>query len=403
MKIQNNKIKIATILASLIIGLTLVSPTIILPNVNAASLSQHIEYLSPTLSPSENQAVINTALAIPELQNWSHNWQYVHTAFLGNNKAGTPDFKWQYAIVDLKAPSNSAPVRCDQDWLAWVEIDMTTMKVVRATYPTLNSYACHYATGTGVGTNHTWTVAEENDVNSGTHHYYGNYAEIALPQFNTSVYTDLHGAFVEEFVNAIFPHSTGCSPTNGCLEQAGWILTSVNSSCVGCHLYANTDDIIYVDQAVHGTYDDYNTGLEWINGSTSTLYGEIDCAYTSPDYGIVINNGTNSFTETTTIPCTSTQKNDVTNNSVFFENAANETSSTWSGDITGTVSTTNALEYKDSTQHSALVAWSASNNVDISCYGKVSASQVITGTLASGTTATWSSLNKQPASMSNCK
>ncbi|MDE1842611.1 MAG: hypothetical protein KGH95_03060, partial [Thaumarchaeota archaeon] len=31
----------------------------------------------PTLSPSENQSVVNVALSIPELQNWSHDWKYV--------------------------------------------------------------------------------------------------------------------------------------------------------------------------------------------------------------------------------------------------------------------------------------------------------------------------------------
>ncbi|MGH2612611.1 MAG: hypothetical protein ACRDFB_06125 [Rhabdochlamydiaceae bacterium] len=96
----------------------------------------------PTLSPSETQSVVNVALSIPELQNWSHDWKYVEMGFGSNNKLGTSDFKWQYASVVLKAPSSSAPIACSNDWWATVVIDMTTMKVVSATYPTMESHPC---------------------------------------------------------------------------------------------------------------------------------------------------------------------------------------------------------------------------------------------------------------------
>ncbi len=143
------------------------------------------------------------------------------------------------------------------------------------------------------------------------------------------------------------------------------------------------------------------TGLTWKNGITSTLYGEIDCAYTVPDYGVVYSNGTNMMSKTTTISCTTPQWNTsppisgVENNSVFFENADKNPSTDWYNDLTSSVSVTNALEYKDS-YNSIPVSWSSSHNVDDSCNGVTSKTQVITGSLASGTTATWSSLNKQP-------
>lgn len=107
----------------------------------------------PTLSPSENQTVVSIALSVPELQNWSHDWKYVDIGFLGNNKLGIAGgFEWQYAIVHLKASSGSAPIPCNNDWWAWIEIDMTTMKVVQATYPTMESHQCEVATGGGPGT-----------------------------------------------------------------------------------------------------------------------------------------------------------------------------------------------------------------------------------------------------------
>ena len=100
----------------------------------------------PTLSPSETRSVVNVALSIPELQNWSHDWKYVEMGFGSNNKLGTSDFKWQYASVVLKAPSSSAPIACSNDWWATVVIDMTTMKVVSATYPTMKSHPCEVVT-----------------------------------------------------------------------------------------------------------------------------------------------------------------------------------------------------------------------------------------------------------------
>jgi hypothetical protein len=75
-------------------------------------------------------------------------------AFLGNNKVGSADFKWQYAIVDLKAQSSSAPIPCNQDWEAMITVDMTTMKVISATYPTMESHNCsNYSTGGGANNN----------------------------------------------------------------------------------------------------------------------------------------------------------------------------------------------------------------------------------------------------------
>lgn len=104
---------------------------------------------SPTLTPSETQSLINVALSIPGLQQWSHDWRYIGMGFLGNNKLATGGFEWQYAILNLKAPSSSAPISCDNDWWAWIEIDMTTMKVVQATYPTIESHNCQIATSGG--------------------------------------------------------------------------------------------------------------------------------------------------------------------------------------------------------------------------------------------------------------
>jgi hypothetical protein len=102
----------------------------------------------PTLSPSETQSVVSVALSVPELQNWSHDWKYVEMGFGSNNKIGIAGgFEWQYASVVLKAPSSSAPIACSNDWQATVVVDMTTMKVVSATHPTMESHPCEVTLG----------------------------------------------------------------------------------------------------------------------------------------------------------------------------------------------------------------------------------------------------------------
>jgi hypothetical protein len=103
----------------------------------------------PTLSPSANQELIGVATAIPGLQNWSHDWQYVSMGFMtAKNQPGN----WQYAIVNLKASSNSSLIPCDNGWDAMVTIDRTTMKVISASYPTMEYHNCdNYATGGGPG------------------------------------------------------------------------------------------------------------------------------------------------------------------------------------------------------------------------------------------------------------
>ncbi|MHB8545227.1 MAG: hypothetical protein ACYDAJ_00470 [Nitrosotalea sp.] len=102
----------------------------------------------PTMTPSGNQALIDVALAIPGLQKWSNDWQFVSMGFMtANNQPGN----WQYAIVYLKASSSSSLIPCDNnnDWSAMVIIDRTTMKVIQATYPTMESHNCNYTTAGG--------------------------------------------------------------------------------------------------------------------------------------------------------------------------------------------------------------------------------------------------------------
>ena len=111
----------------------------------------------PTLSSSSNQDIINVALDIPGLQKWSNDWQFVSMDFMtAKNQPGN----WQYAIVNLKASSNSSLIPCDSDWWAQVMIDRTTMKVIQATYPTMESHNCDKTTLGGGPTSYGGTISK---------------------------------------------------------------------------------------------------------------------------------------------------------------------------------------------------------------------------------------------------
>ncbi|MDE2589073.1 MAG: hypothetical protein KGL95_05355, partial [Patescibacteria group bacterium] len=285
-----------------------------------------------------------------------------------------------------KAPSSSAPVSCDIDWWAYVEIDMTTMKILSVNYPTMESHICH-GDELGIKPHHAWSITTQDDLNS-SNSYYGNYADLNAPDYLSSVFTALNSSYVGQAVNAFFPDgTTGCGTNTygGCLEQAGWVLGSNGG---------NHANIVYVDFSKTGTFVTQPTTLKWINGYTTDIQGETDCSPGPANYTITLQNGTNTFAHTTNLSCSTAQdSSDLTNNSVFFENADGDTTQNWSNDITGTVSASSALEF---TGTSSSQSWITSNNVDLSCTGNLSTSQVISGSQDSGGTATWSSLNKQP-------
>jgi hypothetical protein len=102
----------------------------------------------PTMSQSGQQALIDIATNLPGLQAWSHDWQFLSMGYMtAKNQPGM----WQYATVNLRAPSTSSEIPCDHGWWdAMVTIDMKTMNVISAWYPTMESHNCdNIATGGG--------------------------------------------------------------------------------------------------------------------------------------------------------------------------------------------------------------------------------------------------------------
>ncbi len=154
---KNNQVKTKTvmiILTTIMLSLAIVSP-FTPSNVNAVP-SSHTPPTVPILSSVDKQGAINAALSIPELKNWSQDWQFSSMGLINSNNS--PE-KVQQEVVVLKAPSKSAPFACNADWWAWIEIDNATKKVLYANYPTMESHVCQHTSAKKSSDPHTWTIS----------------------------------------------------------------------------------------------------------------------------------------------------------------------------------------------------------------------------------------------------
>ncbi|HET7336860.1 MAG TPA: hypothetical protein VFJ23_03095 [Candidatus Nitrosotalea sp.] len=398
MKIQNNKTKTGTtVIATLMIGLILLSSTTVLPNISAeqnnrgqngyTQFTSPFHLQAPTLASDEKQKIIDTAMNLKAIKAWSDQWQFATMNFKGEkNSSG---INWNEAVVVLHLPPNSsAPVKCDIGWVAGVRIDISTDKVIGAWYPTLESHQCHDIT---LDHSHDkkhdppgYSTATQNDVNSTTS-YYGNSAVLQTPSYSSSIFSDMN-QLVAQILNARW--NVSCYSDSECFTQVGWLITVPSISSGG--ISSNSADIVYVDESTTGNKVPINTNLGWQNGGTEDV--SLTCG-SSGDVAISITYGTSTYYANTHISCSTTQYNDVLNNSIFFENHNTSSYTSWPSDITGTVDATSAEEYNSGGTGSN---WSTSHNVDLDCSGTVTQSSVITGDLTSGNTATWQYLSNEP-------
>jgi hypothetical protein len=362
-------------------------------------LSNSTRLNPPTLSDTDKQALINTAMNVTGIKSWSNQWQYATMDFLGNSING--NVTWNYTVVRLLLPSNvNTPFYCKHGWEAGAKIDLITKQVVYAYYPTIYQHDCNTIEGASSPPDPSFAVATQNDV--ATTHWYGNKAQLVVPNYSSSIFTDMNStSVIEQILNDMWNQQckwNGPQPVPaGCFTQAGWVITNYN--CSFCNLTANTEDLIYIDQSVFGSYTDINTLLTVTSGNSETA--KIACSTITSNQTIYINFTNQVFTHTTKIPCSTYQSpSDTTANSVFLENWNDEPSVNWSKDIQSSIVANNAYEFDSSgIAHS----WLSSSNVDINNGANVldSGSLVLTGNLT-GSGATWSSLNLMPTFALGC-
>jgi hypothetical protein len=393
----NNKTKTAaTIVATIIIGMALLSPTVILPSISATPQPKPFYLPNPALTNSEKQQLINIAMNQPGVKAWSDQWQFSTIDFKGE-KTGT-GVNWQDAIVFLRLPaSSSIPFQCEQGWIAEVEIDMISYKVVNSVYPTVQSHECHGFSLTSPGSKGpAYAIASDNDVETGT--FYGDSGVMTTPSYNSSIFGAMDQG-ISFLLNTEWTQ-TCTGPDPNCFLQAGWLMTTPSHSVGG--LPANSADVVFVDESVTGTLDAYNTNIAYSGGGTLAI--GINCLAGGSTVTISMQYGTATFNDNSHVNCTSTNPLDSNqyDNSVFFENQNTKPaggSTGWAQYITGITEATNAQE---DTLTSIAGSWLSSSNTDVwqsvingICTDESAGSTVIQigTTLQGGGTAQWTSLN----------
>ena len=126
------------------IGICAITTVLLLPSF--LNTRTRIDKIQPpnglVLSDDEKQKLVDEALNVTGIQEWSNQWQFVTMDFSGKNENGSTH--WTYAIVMLKLPPDAkSPYPCDTGWIARVQINLDTKQVENAWYPTLNDHQCH--------------------------------------------------------------------------------------------------------------------------------------------------------------------------------------------------------------------------------------------------------------------
>src|SRR5207302_3704449 len=122
--------------------------------------------------------------------------------------------------------------------------------------------------------------------------------------------------------------------TTGAFTQLGWTITHT-AGCPGSGINANTADLGWVDSSTTGNFCINKIAMFTYTAGINMLSQTI-CNGGSNYVEQVTYNG-HTFQRTTGLTCSTHQNTDQDNNSVFFENWNSVASSSWSGDITGTV------------------------------------------------------------------
>jgi len=87
----------------------------------------------PVLPSAEELALFEIAKNVPGVKAWAADgWQYLGMDFLGTQKPA----KWTHAIVNMKLPPTAeAQKYCSEGWGAMVMINLETMQVEDADFP----------------------------------------------------------------------------------------------------------------------------------------------------------------------------------------------------------------------------------------------------------------------------
>lgn len=389
--IKNNKTKIATtVVASLFIGLIILSPMTVLPYVSAQT---NVMPSTPKLSSDQQTKLINIAMNVSGIKKWSSSgWEYVHTDWIGTQNPA----QWTTAVIKLHLPlgKGNPPIQCTSSNGSWatVAINLATYNIEEANFPQTGvKYDCDHVQNAAVQLSPTsgpliqglpgFIIAQENDV--ATTNIYGSQASIFTPSYNSNIF---NGIDMDQSISVLLNQKW----TTGDFTQLGWTITHV-VGCPGTGINANTADLGQVDTSTTGGSTCIFKIAKFTYTPGTNMLAQTLCNGGS-NYVEQVTYGGQVFQSTTGILCSTHQNTDQDNNSVFFENKNTVASSNWSGDVTGTVQSSNAREFfSDGSIHN----WTTSNPHQVYC-GSTKANTVLSGSLAGNGIAKWQNLSTTP-------
>lgn len=351
-----------------------------------------LPYIPPHPEESVQQNLIQRALDVEGVKNWSASGWEPSIDWYG---VSDPTPHYTKAIVQLKlAPGKGTPkYTCSENWVASVEFDLKTDQITKADFPSENNRECHKGNIElgpikqsaeiepqpnlipQAAALHTFLTAQQSSV--ATNNRYGAFTYLSTPQIDdANIWTEMN-QYVSHTLNQDFG-----SPTPSFL-QVGYILTTV-AGCTGCNISADAAQFAYVDSAYWGDYQPRKINITYNENNSAIAY--IICDTGTKIKERLWSNG-NFFSRDSSVDCGTKVTTDPYNNSVFFENANTNTSSTWADEIETSVKAYTAKEYTSTSSYSN---WASSANKKVDCSAGKTSTTLISGSLASAGTATWS-------------
>ncbi len=353
-----------------------------------------VPYIPPHPQDSVQQDLIQRALNVEGVKSWSPIGWEPSVEWYGDSE---PTPHWTKAIVKLKlAPGNGSPkYTCSENWIASIEFDLETNKITKEEYPSENNRECHKGSIEfekpsqnarfveesipnmipTADAGHTFLIGTQESV--ATANRYGAFALISTPQIDDANIWNEMNWYVSHTLNQDFG-----SPTPSFL-QVGYLLTTLDG-CTGCNITPDAAQFVYVDSSYWGDAQPRKISMTYTENNNAIAY--IICDAGSKIKERIWHNG-NFFSRDSSVDCGTKTTNITTDNSVFFENANTNTSSTWADEIETSVKAWNAKEYTSTTSYQN---WADSLNKKKNCSGSFSSTTLISGNLKAGGTATWS-------------
>jgi ElaB/YqjD/DUF883 family membrane-anchored ribosome-binding protein len=372
---------------------------------------------NPKLTEEEKQQIIEEALNVQELKEWSSEggWKVVGMDFIG---AVEPRPLWEEAIVYLHLPNNAGnpPIDCQQGWDAVIDVSLDTGKVTDAGFPTLSTNECTSAiileepdkltnqNGEVRGSNNnslspptrpSFIIAGTDDVISND--IYGTAASLNTPSYNSSIF-----GHMDSYMAFMLNQKWSTSPVQH-MTQIGWLMTSIEG-CVDCgsqYIGRNSTALAFTDSSVFGNLEAHNIPIfQWQNDEdlVAGTWCNQDGNYTiwTQYAGKVFNHNTN-------ISCENPDNDSKVSNSIFFENWNTAGSSSWADHVLGQVEAHSAIVFRGAEERGYdggapnLMNWQNSTNEKQDCTGSRELTETIEGNLASGKTAKWIKLGDIPS------